>query len=89
MIWEVWWAWMGFAIVLAILELFAPGWVFLGFALGAALVSVLMAFGIVLSLPWLLVIGGVFSLICWVGLRQVVGVRAGQVKTFDHDINED
>ena len=31
----------------------------------------------------------VVSLISWLGLRRWLGVREGQVKEFDHDINED
>jgi hypothetical protein len=30
----------------------------------------------------------VVSLIAWLGLRRWLGVYQGQVKTFDHDINE-
>ncbi|WP_439118076.1 NfeD family protein, partial [Nereida ignava] len=35
---NTWWAWAAFALVLAILEVLAPGFVLLGFAIGAALV---------------------------------------------------
>ena len=45
MIWSVWWAWIVGALVLAILEIFAPGFLFLGFAVGAALTGILMAVG--------------------------------------------
>jgi hypothetical protein len=36
-----------------------------------------------------LVVFAVFSLIGWIGLRRTMGVRKGQVKTWDRDINED
>lgn len=35
MLWSVWWAWIGGAIALVILEILAPGYIFLGFAIGA------------------------------------------------------
>ena len=54
MIWEIWWAWVAAGLVLAILELFAPGFIFVGFAVGAVAVGLLVAFGVVLPLgAWL------------------------------------
>jgi len=89
MIWEIWWVWVAAGLVLAILELFVPGFIFVGFAVGAVVVGVLIALGVVLSLPWMLVIFAVISVLVWVGLRLGLGTREGQTKTFDHDINED
>lgn len=88
MIWDIWWAWVAAGLALAILEIFAPGFIFLGFALGAVLVGGLIALGAAMSLPWLLVVFGVVSLIAWIVMRQAFGVRKGQVKTWDTDINE-
>lgn len=88
MLWATWWVWLAGAIALAILEMLAPGFIFLGFAIGAAAVGVVLLLGVSLSLPWLLVVFGAISLISWMLLRQLVGVRKGQSKTFDTDINE-
>ncbi|MCI2399812.1 hypothetical protein [Aliiroseovarius subalbicans] len=88
MMWDIWWVWVAGALVLAILEIFAPGFIFLGFAIGAAVVGGLMALGLGLTLPWLLVGFAVVSLIAWIVMRQAFGVRKGQVKTWDTDINE-
>lgn len=87
--WEIWWIWLAAALALGILEIFAPGFIFLGFALGAAAVGVLMALGLSSTLPWLLVIFAVVSLLCWVAMRRAFGIRKGQVKVWDTDINED
>ncbi|WP_212523061.1 hypothetical protein [Actibacterium sp. MT2.3-13A] len=87
--WALWWVWMAGAVALGILEIFAPGFVFLGFALGAALTGLLLAVGLSPSLPWLLLIFAVVSLISWLGLRRAFGIRKGQVKIWDRDINED
>ncbi len=89
MIWEIWWVWVALGLVLAILELFAPGFIFVGFAVGAMVVGVLFALGVSLSLPWALVVFAVVSVLAWVGFRRALGTRKGQTKTFDHDINED
>lgn len=89
MLWEIWWVWIAGALALAILELFAPGFIFVGFALGAAVTGVVFALGIVLTLPWALVIFALVSVAAWVLLRAAFGVRKGQTKTFHRDINED
>ncbi len=88
MLWQIWWVWVAAGLALAIFEIFAPGFVFLGFALGAVLVGGLLALGVTMSLPWLLVVFGVSSLAAWIAMRQVFGVRKGQIKTWDTDINE-
>ncbi|CAN0606093.1 unnamed protein product, partial [Ectocarpus sp. 12 AP-2014] len=74
-----------------ILEVLAPAQIFLGFALGAAGVGLGLLVGIPglsTSLPMALVVFGVLSLIAWIGIRRMVGVREGQVKVWDRDINE-
>lgn len=94
MSWDVWWVWAAGALVLAIVEVLAPGFLFLGFAIGAGIVALLLAFGgpgaavITTSLPALLVVFAVVSIVAWIVLRKAVGVQKGQVKTFDHDIND-
>ena len=86
--WSVWWVWVGAGLALAILEVFAPAFVFVGFAIGAVVVGGLLALGLGITLPWLLVTFAVVSLLAWIVLRQVFGIRRGQVKTWDTDINE-
>lgn len=84
---NTWWAWAAFALVLAILEVLAPGFVLLGFAIGAALVSVLVWINVGLSLIWLSLLFAVASLVAWLVLRSVFQLKTGQVRTFDEDIN--
>lgn len=89
--WMIWWVWVSAALVLAILEIIAPGFILLGFAIGAALVGALLGLGgsfFAPSIPVLLLAFAVFSLIAWYGLRRVVGVRDSQVKIWDTDIND-
>lgn len=93
--WSLWWVWMSAALVLAILEIFAPGFVLLGFAIGAALVGAVLAIGgpvggfLAGSISVIALAFAVFSLIGWYGLRRVVGVRDRQIKIWDKDINDD
>ncbi len=90
--WSVWWVWMVGALLLAILEVVAPAQIFLGFAIGAAGVGVALLLGIpglAGSIPAMLLVFAVVSLIAWLVIRRAVGIRKGQVKVFDHDINED
>ncbi|MBR9766739.1 MAG: hypothetical protein GYB53_25290 [Rhodobacteraceae bacterium] len=85
----LWWAWMAAGVVLLALEMLVPGFLFLGFALGALVVGVLLLIGVTVALSWMLLLFALFSLIAWAVLRRVMGVRKGQVKMWDRDINED
>ena len=89
MLWTEWWVWMIAGAVLAILEIMIPGFILLGFAVGAALTGLLLWLGVLgASLAMLVLDFAVTSLIAWLVLRRVVGVRHGQVKVWDRDINE-
>ena len=87
------WVWLAGALVLAILEMFVPAYVFLGFAVGAGLTGAgLWVAGadsaLASSLPGILVVFAVLSLISWIVLRRVLGIRKGQVKIIKKDIND-
>ncbi|MCA0962464.1 NfeD family protein [Salipiger bermudensis] len=84
-----WWVWMAAAVLLLVLEVLAPGFIFLGFAIGAGAIGLWLLAGYAISWVWLLLIFAVVSLVSWLVLRQVVGVRKGQIKLWDRDINED
>ena len=84
-----WWVWMAAAVALAILEVLVPGYIFLGFAIGAFFVGLALVMGLVgFTLPWTLVVFAVLSLISFLVLRKVFGIRHGQVKIWDRDIND-
>lgn len=85
-----WWVWAIGAIVLLGLEVFAPGYIFLGFGVGAAIVAALLALGVFgTNLAVIVLAFAVLSLLAWFGMRQLFGVRKGQVKKWDTDINDD
>ncbi|WP_103257653.1 NfeD family protein [Tabrizicola aquatica] len=83
-----WWAWVVLGFALGVLEILAPGYIFLGFAIGAVLTGIVVAVGVPAGLPALLVVFAVASLVAWLILRRTMGVRQGQVKIWDRDIND-
>ncbi len=88
-LWTEWWFWMCVAVVLAIMEVVIPAWVFLGFALGAAALGGLIlleftAFGLAGSV----LAFAVLSVVAYIVLRAIFGLKHGQVKIWDRDINE-
>jgi membrane protein implicated in regulation of membrane protease activity len=87
-IWTVWWAWVVFGFVLGILEVLVPGFIFLGFAIGAVITGAVAGLGLTQSLPLLVLIFAVASVVAWLVLRRVVGVRSNQEKVWHHDIND-
>ena len=90
--WSLWWIWIIAGLALAIMEVLVPVQIFLGFALGAAGVGAALLLGVpglAGSLPALGLTFAVLSLAAWLILRPLMGVRKGQVKHFEHDINED
>ncbi|WP_198431665.1 hypothetical protein [Pseudorhodobacter sp. MZDSW-24AT] len=89
MMWAVWWVWIVAGFALGVLEVLAPGYIFVGFAIGAVVVGAGLGLGLLGgSLPLLLLVFAVASLIAWVVLRRVLGVRKGQVRLWDRDIND-
>ncbi|KEO61141.1 NfeD family protein [Thioclava indica] len=87
--WQQGWVWVVAGVVLGVLEMLIPGFVFLGFAIGAVIVGALIWIGVLgHALPLTLLIFAVVSVVTWLVLRRVLGVRHGQTKHWDRDINE-
>ncbi|MBC6437136.1 MAG: hypothetical protein GDA52_03105 [Rhodobacteraceae bacterium] len=92
--WGEWWVWMAGGLVLAVGEVILPSYVLLGFGIGAGLTGLLLLAGgpvaalLMASVPILFLTFAVLSLLSWLALRHWLGVNQGQVRTFDHDINE-
>ncbi|WP_208350848.1 NfeD family protein [Pseudaestuariivita rosea] len=87
-----WWVWASAALIMAILEVVAPAFVLLGFAIGAAVVALLLAIGgpalVGGTVPWMLVIFALVSLAAWILLKKTFKLKKGQVKIWETDIND-
>ncbi|WP_338030518.1 hypothetical protein [Pseudothioclava nitratireducens] len=89
MLWQEAWVWVTAGVILGALEMLAPGFVLLGFAAGAILVGLLIWLGVLgASLPWMILTLAVAALVVWFAMRKIAGVREGQTKIWDRDINE-
>lgn len=82
------WLWIIAGTLIGAVELFIPGYIFLGTAIAVVVIGAALLLGVTAPLPWLLIAAGVLSLICWLVLRQTVGVQKGQVRIWDRDIND-
>ncbi len=85
---ETWWAWVAFGIVLMLLELMMPSYLFLGFGFGAIVTGITLALGMTMSEQYLMLLFSIASLISWVLLRQVFKLPKENVQTFDQGIND-
>lgn len=89
MIWAIWWVWIVAGFALGVLEVIVPGYIFVGFAIGAVIVGAGLGLSVLgSSLPVLLLVFAVVSIVAWVVLRRTLGIRTGQVKLWDRDIND-
>jgi membrane protein implicated in regulation of membrane protease activity len=93
MLWQEWWIWAVAGILLGIVEVIVPGYIFLGFAVGAMLVALTLLICGVLGLGAgaiapLLLLFAVGSLVGWYLLRRIFGIHQGSVKTWERDIND-
>jgi len=88
-LWSEWWVWLVAGLLFAILEVLLPGYIFLGFALGAATMGGLVFLGLGgLSIFWMLVAFAAFSLVAFILLRRIFKLHGTQVKIWDKDIND-
>lgn len=87
--WQEGWIWAVIGVALAAAEMLLPGFVLLGFALGALLVGAGLWLGILgSSLAAILLTFALASALAWLAMRRLLGTRRGQVKIWDRDINE-
>lgn len=87
-LWSLWWIWAAAALILGMVEIILPGFVFLGFAIGAAIVAALLLIGVTPGLTMLLVIFAVLSLLAWIALRRIFRLPHGQVRVVREDVNK-
>ncbi len=85
----LWWAWVVAGFALGVLEVIVPGFIFLGFAIGAVVTGALIGLGVLTGGPsLLLLVFAAISVATWFTLRRTMGVREGQSKIWHKDIND-
>ncbi|WP_299736806.1 hypothetical protein [uncultured Roseobacter sp.] len=85
---DLWWVWMAAALALAVIEVMVPGFIFLGFALGAlAMVAVVLA-APGFSAAALLAIFAGLSLVAWILLRIAFRKQSTGARIVHDDIND-
>jgi membrane protein implicated in regulation of membrane protease activity len=84
-----WWFWLSAAVVLGIVEVMVPFFVFLGFSIGAVGMAILVATGVInLGAAGNLALFAVLSLGGYALLRVVLGKAQGDVRVITKDIND-
>ena len=86
--WLLWWVWVAVALVLGVLEVIAPAFVFLGFSAGAFGTAVLVLLGVDFGIGGTLLVFALLSGAAYAGLRAWLGTHRGQARIVDRDINE-
>jgi inner membrane protein len=87
--WTTWWVWVVAGFALGVLEVIVPGYIFLGFAIGAVLTGILIGIGVLgSSFTVTVLIFALMSLAAWYCLRAVLGKHEGQVKIWHKDVND-
>ena len=84
----LWWVWVCAALALGVIELLLPGSIFLGFALGALGMAVVVAFWAPANVALMLAIFALLSLIAWLVLRAVFKRQSSGARIVTRDINE-
>lgn len=85
----VWWLWLVAGFAIGIIEVLVPGYIFLGFAVGALAVGVLLWLGLLaVGLSAQLAIFALVSLVAWFVLRATFPGQRGAVKRWERDIND-
>ena len=87
--WATWWVWVVAGFALGVVEVLVPGFIFLGFAIGAVITGILVGIGLLGANVAVLVLAfALASLAAWFVLRRMFGAGGGDVKLWDKDINE-
>ncbi|MGJ8616926.1 MAG: NfeD family protein [Sulfitobacter sp.] len=84
----LWWVWICAALALGVIELLAPGFIFLGFAIGALAMAVVVFVLPATNVPALLAMFAILSLIAWVLLRVLFRRQSSGARIVSRDINE-
>jgi membrane protein implicated in regulation of membrane protease activity len=85
---SLWWVWISISLALGVVELLAPGFIFLGFAIGGLVMAGIVAVFTFSNVPALLALFAILALIAWIALRAAFKHQSSGARIVTHDINE-
>jgi membrane protein implicated in regulation of membrane protease activity len=85
---HIWWVWLSAALALALIELVAPASIFLGFALGALVMTAVVGFGLLSNTSAMLALFAGMSLLAWIMLKLMFRSQSSGARIVERDINE-
>jgi membrane protein implicated in regulation of membrane protease activity len=85
---SLWWAWICIALALGMVELLAPGFIFLGFAIGALVMAGVVTIFSGINTPALLALFAILSMLAWIALRMGFRKQSSGARIVTRDINE-
>ena len=86
---SIWWVWLSAAIALAVLEVLAPGFIVIGFAIGALIMTAVVAlFPTAMMPPAALALFTGLSLVAWIVLKRVFKSQSTGARRVTQDIND-
>lgn len=85
---NLWWVWTAAALILAVIEVLVPGFIFLGFALGALVMVAVVLVAPGFTAPALFAVFAALSLIAWIGLRMAFRNQSSGARIVHRDIND-
>jgi len=83
-----WWVWICIALALGVIELLAPGFIFLGFAIGALVMAGIVSLFSITHVAALLALFAILSLAAWIVLRAVFRNQSSGARIITRDVNE-
>jgi membrane protein implicated in regulation of membrane protease activity len=87
--WTLWWVWLVLAALLGVAEMLLPGFILLGFAIGALVMALLAATGLTgSSFALSVLIYAVASVVAWWWLIRMFRRDRGNVRVWDRHIND-
>ena len=84
----LWWVWICVALGLGVIELLAPGFIFLGFSIGALIMAGIVALFAISNTAALLAVFAVLSLVAWILLKAAFRKQSSGARIVTRDINE-
>ena len=85
---SLWWVWVCVALVLGVVELLVPAYIFLGFSVGALIMAGVVVFFPLMNPTALVALFAVLSLIAWIILRILFRKQSSGARIVTRDINE-